>query len=78
MIDDESIAFGPSLSGCPRASLNKKKAKFPGEEYLNTKFRASDGETSHIFSYVLPPSSLLMSYFVDTQDDTFFSFSLQS
>ncbi|XP_051736058.1 myelin transcription factor 1 isoform X6 [Ctenopharyngodon idella] len=31
-----------SLSGCPRASLNKKKAKFPGEEYLSTKFRASD------------------------------------
>uniref|UniRef100_A0AAY5ESB0 Myelin transcription factor 1 domain-containing protein n=1 Tax=Electrophorus electricus TaxID=8005 RepID=A0AAY5ESB0_ELEEL len=33
-----------SLSGCPRASLAKKKAKFPGEEYLSTKFRASDGE----------------------------------
>ncbi|XP_066526563.1 myelin transcription factor 1 isoform X2 [Hoplias malabaricus] len=31
-----------SLSGCPRASLAKKKAKFPGEEYLNNKFRASD------------------------------------
>uniref|UniRef100_A0A4W4FG60 Myelin transcription factor 1 domain-containing protein n=1 Tax=Electrophorus electricus TaxID=8005 RepID=A0A4W4FG60_ELEEL len=31
-----------SLSGCPRASLAKKKAKFPGEEYLSTKFRASD------------------------------------
>ncbi|XP_026106136.1 myelin transcription factor 1-like isoform X4 [Carassius auratus] len=31
-----------SLSGCPRASLNKKKTKFPGEEYLSTKFRASD------------------------------------
>uniref|UniRef100_A0A671T1Y8 Myelin transcription factor 1-like n=1 Tax=Sinocyclocheilus anshuiensis TaxID=1608454 RepID=A0A671T1Y8_9TELE len=31
-----------SLSGCPRASLNKKKAKFPGEEYLSTKFRGSD------------------------------------
>ncbi|XP_051518553.1 myelin transcription factor 1-like isoform X3 [Myxocyprinus asiaticus] len=31
-----------SLSGCPRASLNKKKAKFPGEEYLSTKFKASD------------------------------------
>ncbi|XP_067226833.1 myelin transcription factor 1 isoform X2 [Chanodichthys erythropterus] len=31
-----------SLSGCPRASLNKKKAKFPGEEYLSTKFRAGD------------------------------------
>ncbi|XP_051961775.1 myelin transcription factor 1 isoform X2 [Xyrauchen texanus] len=31
-----------SLSGCPRASLNKKKAKFPGEEYLSTKFRAND------------------------------------
>ncbi|MBN3310599.1 MYT1 factor, partial [Amia calva] len=31
-----------SLSGCPRASFAKKKAKFPGDEYLNTKFRASD------------------------------------
>ncbi|XP_017575645.2 myelin transcription factor 1 isoform X3 [Pygocentrus nattereri] len=31
-----------SLSGCPRASLAKKKAKFPGEEYLSSKFRASD------------------------------------
>ncbi|XP_030623286.1 myelin transcription factor 1 [Chanos chanos] len=31
-----------SLSGCPRASFAKKKAKFPGEEYLGTKFRASD------------------------------------
>ncbi|MFT7800959.1 myelin transcription factor 1 isoform X4 [Arapaima gigas] len=31
-----------SLSGCPRASLAKKKAKFPGDEYLSTKFRASD------------------------------------
>ncbi|XP_056588985.1 myelin transcription factor 1 isoform X4 [Triplophysa dalaica] len=31
-----------SLSGCPRASLNKKKTKFPGDEYLSTKFRASD------------------------------------
>ncbi|XP_029579977.1 myelin transcription factor 1 isoform X4 [Salmo trutta] len=31
-----------SLSGCPRASFAKKKAKFPGEEYLSTKFRASD------------------------------------
>uniref|UniRef100_A0A8B9JQI7 Myelin transcription factor 1 n=1 Tax=Astyanax mexicanus TaxID=7994 RepID=A0A8B9JQI7_ASTMX len=31
-----------SLSGCPRASLAKKKAKFPGEEYLSNKFRASD------------------------------------
>ncbi|XP_051516762.1 myelin transcription factor 1-like isoform X3 [Myxocyprinus asiaticus] len=31
-----------SLSGCPRASLSKKKAKFPGEEYLSTKFRAND------------------------------------
>uniref|UniRef100_A0A8C7P7I8 Myelin transcription factor 1b n=1 Tax=Oncorhynchus mykiss TaxID=8022 RepID=A0A8C7P7I8_ONCMY len=30
-----------SLSGCPRASFAKKKAKFPGEEYLSTKFRAS-------------------------------------
>ncbi|KAL6482665.1 hypothetical protein MHYP_G00075370, partial [Metynnis hypsauchen] len=31
-----------SLSGCPRASLAKKKAKFPGEEYLSSKFRAGD------------------------------------
>ncbi|XP_046726090.1 myelin transcription factor 1 isoform X1 [Silurus meridionalis] len=31
-----------SLSGCPRSSLAKKKAKFPGEEYINTKFKASD------------------------------------
>ncbi|XP_034168003.1 myelin transcription factor 1 isoform X2 [Pangasianodon hypophthalmus] len=31
-----------SLSGCPRASLAKKKAKFPGEDYMNTKFKASD------------------------------------
>uniref|UniRef100_A0A3B3RUC8 Myelin transcription factor 1 n=1 Tax=Paramormyrops kingsleyae TaxID=1676925 RepID=A0A3B3RUC8_9TELE len=28
-----------SLSGCPRASLAKKKAKFSGDEYLSTKFR---------------------------------------
>ncbi|KAG7477889.1 hypothetical protein MATL_G00074340 [Megalops atlanticus] len=31
-----------SLSGCPRASLSKKKARAPGEEYGSTKFRASD------------------------------------
>ncbi|KAL1020801.1 hypothetical protein UPYG_G00004830 [Umbra pygmaea] len=31
-----------SLSGCPRASSAKKKARFPGDEYLSTKFRASD------------------------------------
>uniref|UniRef100_A0A3Q3M9T5 Myelin transcription factor 1b n=1 Tax=Mastacembelus armatus TaxID=205130 RepID=A0A3Q3M9T5_9TELE len=31
-----------SLSGCPRALYAKKKAKFPTEEYLSTKFRASD------------------------------------
>uniref|UniRef100_A0A8D2ZG49 Myelin transcription factor 1b n=1 Tax=Scophthalmus maximus TaxID=52904 RepID=A0A8D2ZG49_SCOMX len=31
-----------SLSGCPRALFAKKKAKFPTEEYLSTKFRASD------------------------------------
>ncbi|KAF5909044.1 myelin transcription factor 1-like isoform X3, partial [Clarias magur] len=31
-----------SLSGCPRASLAKKKAKFPGEDFINTKFKASD------------------------------------
>lgn len=33
-----------SLSGCPRALYAKKKAKFPTEDYLSTKFRASDGE----------------------------------
>ncbi|XP_059188771.1 LOW QUALITY PROTEIN: myelin transcription factor 1 [Centropristis striata] len=31
-----------SLSGCPRALYAKKKAKFPSEDYLSTKFRASD------------------------------------
>uniref|UniRef100_A0A8C5DKV5 Myelin transcription factor 1 domain-containing protein n=1 Tax=Gouania willdenowi TaxID=441366 RepID=A0A8C5DKV5_GOUWI len=31
-----------SLSGCPKALYAKKKAKFPSEEYLNSKFRASD------------------------------------
>ncbi|KAM7410776.1 hypothetical protein PAMA_020963 [Pampus argenteus] len=31
-----------SLSGCPRALYAKKKAKFPAEDYLSTKFRASD------------------------------------
>ncbi|XP_034029009.1 myelin transcription factor 1-like isoform X1 [Thalassophryne amazonica] len=31
-----------SLSGCPRASANKRKTKFPGEEYITAKFRASD------------------------------------
>uniref|UniRef100_A0A1A7X5E3 Myelin transcription factor 1b n=2 Tax=Iconisemion striatum TaxID=60296 RepID=A0A1A7X5E3_9TELE len=31
-----------SLSGCPRALYAKKKAKFPSEEYLSTKFRATD------------------------------------
>uniref|UniRef100_A0A3Q1I6L9 Myelin transcription factor 1 domain-containing protein n=1 Tax=Anabas testudineus TaxID=64144 RepID=A0A3Q1I6L9_ANATE len=31
-----------SLSGCPRASANKKRAKFPGDEYITAKFRASD------------------------------------
>ncbi|XP_069382673.1 myelin transcription factor 1 isoform X6 [Paralichthys olivaceus] len=31
-----------SLSGCPRALYAKKKAKFPGDDYLTTKFRASD------------------------------------
>ncbi|XP_069025386.1 myelin transcription factor 1 isoform X2 [Embiotoca jacksoni] len=31
-----------SLSGCPRALFAKKKAKFPSEDYLSTKFRASD------------------------------------
>nr|XP_040049054.1 myelin transcription factor 1 isoform X1 [Gasterosteus aculeatus aculeatus] len=31
-----------SLSGCPRATANKKRAKFPGDEYITAKFRASD------------------------------------
>ncbi|KAM4738055.1 myelin transcription factor 1-like isoform 3-T3 [Anableps anableps] len=31
-----------SLSGCPRAPANKKKAKLPGDEYITAKFRASD------------------------------------
>ncbi|XP_056156071.1 myelin transcription factor 1-like [Lampris incognitus] len=31
-----------SLSGCPRASANKKKAKIPGDEYTTAKFKASD------------------------------------
>ncbi|XP_029363291.1 myelin transcription factor 1 isoform X2 [Echeneis naucrates] len=31
-----------SLSGCPRALYAKKKAKFPTDDYLSTKFRASD------------------------------------
>ncbi|KAK2852008.1 hypothetical protein Q5P01_008284 [Channa striata] len=31
-----------SLSGCPRASANKKRGKFPGDEYITAKFRASD------------------------------------
>uniref|UniRef100_A0A1A8GT45 Myelin transcription factor 1a n=2 Tax=Nothobranchius korthausae TaxID=1143690 RepID=A0A1A8GT45_9TELE len=31
-----------SLSGCPRASGNKKKAKFPGDEFITAKIRASD------------------------------------
>ncbi|KAI4825799.1 hypothetical protein KUCAC02_021466, partial [Chaenocephalus aceratus] len=31
-----------SLSGCPRALFAKKKAKFSSEDYLSTKFRASD------------------------------------
>ncbi|XP_028265152.1 myelin transcription factor 1-like [Parambassis ranga] len=31
-----------SLSGCPRALANKKRAKFPGDEYITAKFRASD------------------------------------
>lgn len=33
-----------SLSGCPRALYAKKKTKFPSDDYLSTKFRASDGE----------------------------------
>lgn len=39
-----------SLSGCPRASLAKKKTKFPGEDYMGARFKASDGESS-IFIY---------------------------
>ncbi|XP_011475100.1 myelin transcription factor 1 isoform X2 [Oryzias latipes] len=31
-----------SLSGCPRALYAKKKAKFPSEDYLSTKFRPTD------------------------------------
>ncbi|XP_067904910.1 myelin transcription factor 1-like isoform X2 [Heterodontus francisci] len=31
-----------SLSGCPRATLAMKKAKFSGDDLLTTKFRASD------------------------------------
>ncbi|TRY89742.1 hypothetical protein DNTS_027618 [Danionella cerebrum] len=31
-----------SLSGCPRASVNKKRARFPGDDYVSKKFRASD------------------------------------
>ncbi|CAL8326345.1 unnamed protein product [Merluccius merluccius] len=31
-----------SLSGCPRASFAKKKAKFSPEDYLNAKFRPTD------------------------------------
>ncbi|XP_042197896.1 myelin transcription factor 1 [Callorhinchus milii] len=31
-----------SLSGCPRATLAMKKAKFSGEDLLTTKFRATD------------------------------------
>uniref|UniRef100_A0A8C7Z321 Myelin transcription factor 1b n=1 Tax=Oryzias sinensis TaxID=183150 RepID=A0A8C7Z321_9TELE len=37
-----------SLSGCPRALYAKKKAKFPSEDYLSTKFRPTDGETFDI------------------------------
>lgn len=33
-----------SLSGCPRASANKKRARFPGDDYISKKFRASDGK----------------------------------
>ncbi|XP_051961506.1 myelin transcription factor 1-like isoform X2 [Xyrauchen texanus] len=31
-----------SLSGCPRASANKKRTRFPGDDYISKKFRASD------------------------------------
>ncbi|XP_035378531.1 myelin transcription factor 1 isoform X3 [Electrophorus electricus] len=31
-----------SLSGCPRASANKKRARLPGDDYVSKKFRASD------------------------------------
>lgn len=33
-----------SLSGCPRASANKKRTRFPGDDYISKKFRASDGK----------------------------------
>ncbi|XP_062870946.1 myelin transcription factor 1 isoform X2 [Trichomycterus rosablanca] len=31
-----------SLSGCPRASANKKRARFPEDDYISKKFKASD------------------------------------
>ncbi|XP_029579212.1 myelin transcription factor 1 isoform X3 [Salmo trutta] len=31
-----------SLSGCPKASANKKRTRFPGDEYITAKFKASD------------------------------------
>lgn len=40
--------FTCSLSGCPRASANKKRVKLPGDEYISKKFRASDGKTCAI------------------------------
>ncbi len=36
-----------SLSGCPRASANKKRARFPGDDYISKKFRASDGKIKY-------------------------------
>ncbi|KTF74892.1 hypothetical protein cypCar_00033308 [Cyprinus carpio] len=36
-----------SLSGCPRASANKKRARFPGDDYISKKFRASDGKINY-------------------------------
>lgn len=42
------ILLACSLSGCPRALFAKKKAKFPSDDYLSTKFRASDGELQKV------------------------------
>lgn len=50
------MTFSFSLSGCPRASGNKKKPKLPGDEYITAKFRASDGKkcfTSILHKYTL-------------------------
>lgn len=37
----------------------KKKAKFPSDDYLSTKFRASDGELTEVLPPPLPPSSFI-------------------